>query len=395
MRTSELKIEIVRSLTKQGFRFDGDRICPPEDLNKDKIRDIHKTAVSHKIEMASKHLRTHESQLLRRLAEGSTLSPEGISPRLVRVEAGSEDELLFRYVGLHWSIPVSSGYGRRLRFLVIDEQNGKLIGLIGLGDPVFSVAARDEWVDWSFTDRKSRLRHVMDAFVLGAVPPYSSLLGGKLVAMLSTSDEVRKTFRSKYGGNVSLISKEPGDARLALITTTSALGRSSLYNRITMADRKLFHPVGFTQGSGDFHFANGLYAAIHSYATDNCAPTAKNTDWGVGFRNRREVVKKCLQDLGFSTEWLYHGVKREVFAVPLAHNTRDFLQGHHERLRWYGHSVSDLHEWFKHRWLLPRAGRDQSYRTFHPEQYRIWNTSRSTPFKALHVPDIHIGLLQQ
>lgn len=114
-----------------------------------------------------------------------------------------------------------------------------------------------------------------------------------------------------------------------------------------------------------------------AHQTDNCAPTAKNGSWGVGFRNRREVVKKCLQDLGFSTEWLYHGVKREVFVVPLAQNTRDFLQGNHQRLRWYGNSVADLHNWFKQRWLLPRAGRDQTYRDFRPEQYRIWDSPRS------------------
>ena len=40
-----------------------------------------------------------------------------------------------------------------------------------------------------------RLRNVMDAFVLGAVPPYRELLCGKLVAMLAASDEVRDAFR--------------------------------------------------------------------------------------------------------------------------------------------------------------------------------------------------------
>jgi hypothetical protein len=68
-----------------------------------------------------------------------------VAPRLVEVLRDSDDELLFRYASLHWSIPTSSGYGRRLRFLVEDAHNGKLIGLFGLCDPVFSVAARDAW----------------------------------------------------------------------------------------------------------------------------------------------------------------------------------------------------------------------------------------------------------
>ena len=40
---------------------------------------------------------------------------------------------VFRYASLHWSVPVSQGYGRRTRFLVIDEQNEKLIGIFALG----------------------------------------------------------------------------------------------------------------------------------------------------------------------------------------------------------------------------------------------------------------------
>jgi hypothetical protein len=110
------------------------------------------------------------------------------------VKPKSDDELLFRYACAHWSIPVSSGYGRRLRFLVKDESNGKLIGLFGLGDPVYSMRARDEWIKWDSSAKKERLYNVMDAYVLGAVPPYASLLCGKLVAMLVLSFCCGKVF---------------------------------------------------------------------------------------------------------------------------------------------------------------------------------------------------------
>jgi hypothetical protein len=103
------------------------------------------------------------------------------------------DGLLWRWLSLHWSIPVSSGYGRRLRFLVIDNgHHGKVIGLIGLADPVFALGARESWVGWDAPTRSQRLANVMDAYVLGAVPPYSGLLGGKLVALLATS--IREAF---------------------------------------------------------------------------------------------------------------------------------------------------------------------------------------------------------
>ena len=168
MEAEQLRELITRSLQEQGFRLQDGRILPPAELDKEAVRKLHAYAVQHRIAGGRTELRRHEPRLLDRLADGSEISPESIRPRLVEVARRSEDELLFRYASLHWSIPVSSGYGRRLRFLVIDEQNDKLIGLIGLGDPVFSLAARDRWVGWDKEARRERLHGVMEAFVLGA-----------------------------------------------------------------------------------------------------------------------------------------------------------------------------------------------------------------------------------
>jgi hypothetical protein len=367
-----LRGRIIRSLRAQGFRIRHGTILPPKALSKERIRQLHEIAVEHRIGQARIGLRRMERDLLQCVASGSEVSPSRISPRLVKVLRRSEEELLFRYASLHWSIPVSSGYGRRLRFLVIDEQNGKLMGLIGLGDPVYSLAPRDIWIGWSPDGRKKRLRNVMDAFVLGAVPPYSFLLGGKLVAMLAASDTVRHAFKRKYGGRRSVIMRKPHDGRLALITTTSALGRSSVYNRVRLRDRQLYESVGFTKGSGEFHFANGLYGAMTRFAEENCEPTAKRKLWGTGFRNRREIVKKCLPALGLSSDWNYHGIEREVFVIPLAQNTQQFLQGSHDRLLWHHQSEAEMFEYFRDRWMLPRASWDKRFQSWSPDEWAIW-----------------------
>src|ERR1043165_2001955 len=132
MEASDLKRSIVQSLRKQGFRVTKDRILNTGPIDKDQARNFHSQAVAHRIEKSRKSLAKHESSLLRRLASGAEVNPKLITPRIELVSPGSEDELLFRYAALHWSIPVSSGYGRRLRFLVIDNHNDKLIGIIGL-----------------------------------------------------------------------------------------------------------------------------------------------------------------------------------------------------------------------------------------------------------------------
>src|SRR5262249_53150336 len=134
----------------------------------------------------------------RYFAAGLEIDPEQIRPRLETVEGCTWQSDLFRLASLTWSVPVSNGYGRSMRFLVWDDSNGKLLGLIGLTDPVFNLRARDSEIGWNSDDRRQRLIHMMDAHVLGAIPPYNELLCGKLVACLVRSVEVRNIFREKY-----------------------------------------------------------------------------------------------------------------------------------------------------------------------------------------------------
>jgi hypothetical protein len=365
-----LKKRIRKSLRKQGFVLRTHTFHAPH-MDKQSIRDLNEVARQHRIEEARSTLGRFEAALLREFASGSEINPAAIKPVITEVQSKSRDELLFRYATLHWSIPVSSGYGRRLRFLVRDQQNGKLIGIIGLGDPVFSLGARDKWIGWDSSQRSLRLRNVLDAFVLGAVPPYRNLLCGKLIALLTTSEVVREAFRRKYRDSQSRIRMAEADARLALVTTTSALGRSSVYNRLKLDSRTVFQSVGYTKGYGEFHFSNGLYGSMHAYALENCEPTDKKTAWGDGFRNRREVIKKCLRSLDLPAQWLQHGIEREIFAVPLARNSREFLMGQHSRLLWYHDTADQLFEAFRERWLLPRAAWDRSYEAFEPDQMKI------------------------
>lgn len=81
------------------------------------------------------------------------------------------------------------------------------MGLIAIGDPVFNLAVRDNYIGWNASDRSDRLVNVMDAYVLGAIPPYNSLLCGKLIASLLRTQEIYDDFSRKYGSTTGLISK--------------------------------------------------------------------------------------------------------------------------------------------------------------------------------------------
>ena len=371
--SDHLRTLITRSLHSQGFTLDSSRKMPATCLSKGELRALHQPAVEQRLTKVAGGLRRLEDSLLSHVASGEEVVPERIRPRLIEVEPRSTEELLVRYAAAHWSIPVSSGYGRRLRFVVQDDQNGKLIGVIGLGDPVFALGPRDAWVGWSPEQRRQGIRQVMDAFLLGAVPPYSRLLCGKLVALLAASDEVQRAFTQKYRDRETRIAGERQSAVLGMLTTTSALGRSSIYNRLRFEGKSVYQSVGYTRGSGDFHFANGIYAEIQRFANHWCEPTAKQARWGTGFRNRRETVRKVLGSIGLSTDLQYHGVRREAFVVPFAENTQEYLRGESGQIQCYTRPADALFEHFRDRWLLPRASRDGTYRDFDKESYRLWD----------------------
>lgn len=370
----KLRRAVDSVLESQGFTLLGDGgILPPNAQDKNAIRQLHSHARLHRIGRAAEGLRRHQPRILGWFANGCDVDPERFACRLVEVLPRSEEELVFRYARLLWSVPVSAGYGRRLRFLVLDASNDKLIGIIGLGDPVFALAARDRWIGWTATARAERLKHVMDAFVLGAVPPYNALLAGKLVAALVASEEVNDAYERKYGGTQSLISSTKHGCDLAMVTTMSALGRSSIYNRLKYGDRVVFEKLGFTEGSGEFHLSNGVYAQLKAYANRHHPNEgSKREEWGSGWRSRRDVLKRVLPDLGYGQRLLYHGIQREIFGVRTGDGCLSFLRGDQGSFSHEGPPAHELAAWYRSRWMLGRTTSRPEYLAHTRDALKVW-----------------------
>ena len=320
--------DIHRHLSALGFRKNGDGYSIDANLTKQKIRDLH---AGHRLEVLEKNrpfVERYGPALADHFASGNQVTPESVDPQLVEVHPESEESRLFRFASLLWSIPVSQGFGRRLRFLVRDRQNGCLIGLFALGDPVFNLSARDNWIGWTHEDRRERLVHVMDAYVVGAVPPYSQLIGGKLVAALMASKEVNAVYERKYLGRPTVISKKVNRARLVLITTTSALGRSSIYNRLVLPNGLRFHRIGNTKGFGHFHLSGPIFESLRQYLRMIEHPYASGHRFGMGPNWKMRVARTALEKLGIKgNSVLKHGIAREVYAAPVADNWKEVLVG--------------------------------------------------------------------
>lgn len=366
---TKLAINLTKTLKKQGFKIDGN-FLKFNASSKEKIRKLHSVSVKYLLEKNRKFIKENDSKFLEMyVADGDDINPKEIDPKLVIVD-NEKNSLVFKWVKLHWSIPISSGYGRRIRYLVKDKHTDKLIGIIGLGDPVYALKDRDGFIGWSSETKSRKLKNIMDAFVLGAIPPYNRILGGKLVAALISSKEVSKDFKKKYKNKKSLIRGDIFDGKFAGITTSSALGKSSVYDRIKISDGAEFLHVGWTCGSGDFQFLNSYYKDLLELVKSS-GYTGKNKKWGTGVRNRRVVVKQSLNLLGLPSRLIYHGIKRELFFVPLGKNWKRFLCGETTRLDPYGLSVAEISEFIKNRWIIPRSERDASYLEFTSKSYSL------------------------
>ena len=92
-------------------------------------------------------------------------------------------------------------------------------------------------------------------------------------------------------------------------------------------------------------------------------------DWsaemGTGPNWRIRVLRTGLRELGIDgDEVLLHGIRREIFAMPVADNARAYLRGDDtapafNRRR----SVEEISRMARDRWIVPRAWRQPDYQS--------------------------------
>jgi hypothetical protein len=354
----QIRAMILAELADTGFEVTDRGLEMPSGDAKDVARKLHAPQRQDLMLENADFIDHHEEVVMKYLANGEDIDPSAIYPVIKPVETPL-DIALFRYAALTWSVPVSQGYGRRNRFLVFDASNSKLIGIMALGDPVINLGARDRYIGWNQEQRHKRLYNIFDGFVLGALSPYRELLGGKLIALLSTCDEVTDHLALKYAGTTTGIGKVKKMAMPAMVTTSSSLGRSSIYNRLTYRGEKAFIPVGFTAGFGHFHFSGKLFQDMLEFVRESGEEISGQYGAGSNFRIR--VIRKALMLAGLPSGLLQHGINREVFVAPLATNWREFLTGEGDELLRVSRPAASIGAYYRERWAIPRASRNDEF----------------------------------
>ena len=357
-----LKKKLREHLHALGFQRSTEGALELPGSGKEVIRALHRSQRRDRHHENHLFLAKKVPVLIEHFASGRDIIPSRISPQLERVFADTWQSDLFRMASLTWSIPVSRGFGRRLRYIVWDGSNQKLIGLIAIGDPVFNLAVRDKLIGWDVHDRRARLVNMMDAYVLGSLPPYNSLLGGKMVAALIRTREVYDDFKQTYGARPGIISQQNKNARLVAVTTTSAMGRSSVYNRLKLDGEYYFRPVGYTYGWGHFHIPDSIFSELRDYLRQAGHPYTDLHQFGQGPNWRLRTTRAALAALGFRQDLLRHGIQREVFISFLASNAATILRTGKGRPEISSLlSVDEVADLALKRWIIPRSIRRLEY----------------------------------
>ncbi|MBD9435728.1 DUF4338 domain-containing protein [Pseudoxanthomonas sp. PXM03] len=324
------------------------------------IRELHLSAKAADKSVNYEILRLDLRRLRSYFPQAAKIEPHRIEPILVPVRPRSREEHLFKIMRGYWSMPYSKGYGRRLRFLVMDAFHEAVIGIIGLQSPSADLACRDEYFRVSKEKKLAVVNNTLDAYTVGASPTYAPLLAGKLVAGFLHSNVIRQEYWRSYGGRRTTQLNQRIPQPLLAITTASAFGRSSIYNRLRQGNKVLAKPLGYTKGFGTLHLEE-LYPRIADWlkAHERHVPAG----FGNGPKVRWQNIMRALIDLGLSREHLEHGLRREVFIFELVHNLTAVCQSDATPEV----TSFDDREWgnyWKERWCIPRAARDADWQEF-------------------------------
>lgn len=218
---------------------------------------------------------------------------------------------------------------------------------------------------------------VADVSICGAVHPYNQLLGGKLVALLLTSTEVRDAYAKRYGGQASVIASQMAGrvihkpAALRILTTTSLYGvGSSQYNRLVL--RAADHPglghdikwgaIGksLTGGFGTLHLGGETANALRSMALARHDSRRVNNRFGEGTSPRLRQIREGLDALGLKSDAiLHHATPRIFYGCELEAGARDALVGL-ARPGSTSSSAAAVGQAWRARWLSSRVLRDET-----------------------------------
>lgn len=122
-----------------------------------------------------------------------------IEPKDMKFELDIMGPEFTNIVQMITSLPLESQIGRQINIGVRETTTNKYVGFIRLASPILTIKPRNEYFGFTL-DAKSVNKNMINGAVIVPVQPFGyNILGGKLLALISTSHEVRNMLKDKYG----------------------------------------------------------------------------------------------------------------------------------------------------------------------------------------------------
>lgn len=136
-----------------------------------------------------------------------------------------------------------------------------------------------------------------------------------------------------------------------------------------MASTTLSGMCGCTTGYGLFHLPDEIFARLRKLIAQDQHAYADGYQFGDGPNWRLRVARVGLQRLDLDPDLVRHGIKREIYAMPLMGNFRDALNGIASPDGAERASVERIASAALERWVLPRAETRPSYKDIRKADY--------------------------
>lgn len=200
--------------------------------------------------------------------------------------------------------------GRNQKYYVKDRTTDKILGLVSLGSDVTSIKVRDDFLGWKKDDKfkNHKLNNTAIASTIVCVQPLGfNMLGGKLIASMTTSSNVREQWKKDY------------DDLLVGLTTTSLYGVHSQYNGIP-----LWKTLGESNGKILIKPDDSVYLVWNQWLKENHYEEHLKAVSNTG--PKQNVINRIFKHLEIKPKEYEHGFKRGVYFADMYENGKEFLR---------------------------------------------------------------------
>jgi hypothetical protein len=252
---------------------------------------------------------------------------EALDPYVEIVEDAKESTKWAAVRRMIHTMDFTANPGRNVKINVKDRVSGKLLGQISLASDVTAMGVRDNFIGWTkdnkFVDGKLNNTTIASTIVCTQPLGYN-FLGGKLIAMMTTTPEVRAYWKSKY------------DNVLIAVGTTSLYGIHSQYNGIP-----LFKTLGESAGKISLKPDDKFYDPWHQWIKENRAQWYKDNISDERARNganmgyeangpvsgiKQKILSAIFKECGIKATEYHHGFKRGVYMAMMYENGCEYLR---------------------------------------------------------------------